>query len=93
MWLTALHEHCVALLICNSTCATHSMYSVVQAEKQHQNLLNGVEHFDKSCMKHTETAEKNPLPPIEGLYKIYVCFLSVLPCTGGLHFLTHINIK
>lgn len=40
---------------------------VVAAEKQHQNLLNGVEHFDKTCMKHTETDEKNNLPPLEGL--------------------------
>lgn len=38
------------------------------AEKAHQNLLDGVEHFDKSQMKHATTEEKNPLPPIEGLY-------------------------
>lgn len=43
------------------------MYKAVAAEKNHQNFLTGVEHFDKSSMKHTETTEKNALPPIEGL--------------------------
>lgn len=41
---------------------------VVAAEKAHQNLLDGVEHFDKSQMKHATTEEKNILPPIEGFY-------------------------
>lgn len=40
---------------------------VVAAEKIHQSLLTGVEHFDKATMKHTTTEEKNPLPPVEGL--------------------------
>lgn len=40
----------------------------VQQEKAHQNLLNGVEHFDKSTMKHTTTEEKNPLPDPAGTY-------------------------
>lgn len=40
---------------------------MVAAEKAHLNLINGVEHFDKSSMKHTTTEEKNQLPPIEGL--------------------------
>lgn len=38
----------------------------VAAEKAHNSLINGVEHFDKATMKHAETEEKNPLPPIEG---------------------------
>lgn len=52
--------------------------SVVAAEKQHQNLLEGVEHFDKTQMKHTTTEEKNPLPPIEGfcLPALYFFFRS-----------------
>lgn len=37
------------------------------AEKAHNDLISGVEHFDKASMKHTETTEKNPLPPNEGL--------------------------
>lgn len=41
---------------------------VVQQEKTHQNFLSGVEHFDKSTMKHTETSEKVVLPNTEGLY-------------------------
>lgn len=44
-----------------------ALFEVVAAEKIHQNLLNGVEHFDKNSMKHAETSEKNTLPPIEGL--------------------------
>lgn len=47
---------------------------VVAAEKNHQNFLTGVEHFDKSSMKHTETTEKNALPPIEGLFFAYFFF-------------------
>lgn len=42
-------------------------YIVVQQEKVHQNLLNGVEHFDKSTMKHAMTQEKNSLPDTEGI--------------------------
>lgn len=52
--------------------------SVVAAEKQHQNLLDGVEHFDKTQMKHTTTEEKNPLPPIEGLFLLLYNFLPIL---------------
>lgn len=44
----------------------------VAAEKTHNALISGVEHFDKSTMKHTETEEKNPLPPIEGLL-LFMC--------------------
>jgi hypothetical protein len=40
--------------------------SVVKQEKVHQNLLEGVEHFDKATMKPTQTQEKNPLPDPEG---------------------------
>lgn len=39
---------------------------VVLQEKVHQNLLNGVEHFDKATMKHAETQEKNILPDPQG---------------------------
>lgn len=38
----------------------------VQQERTHQNLLSGVEHFDKSSMKHATTTEKNVLPDSEG---------------------------
>lgn len=55
----ALHDLCFA--------------PVVAAEKAHQNLLEGVEHFDKTQMKHTTTEEKNSLPPIEGL-----CFAAYI---------------
>lgn len=32
------------------------------AEKQHQGIVEGIEHFNKSGLKMTETKEKNPLP-------------------------------
>lgn len=48
----------------------HVFCKVVAAEKIHQTLLTCVEHFDKATMKHTETEEKNPLPPVEGLFKL-----------------------
>lgn len=41
---------------------------VIIAEKRHETILNEVEHFDQSGMHHVETAEKNPLPPLEGLF-------------------------
>lgn len=66
--------------------------SVVAAEKQHQNLLDGVEHFDKTQMKHTTTEEKNPLPPIEGLYLRFIisCFIfSFLNYRALTHYDNH----
>lgn len=53
----------------------------VQQEKTHQNLLNvlnGVEHFDKSSMKHTTTAEKVVLPDSKGRYA--VLFREIMKC-------------
>lgn len=57
--ITLLH---VFLYVCKHVCIT----VVVHQEKVHQNLLDGVEHFDKATMKHAETQEKNPLPDPEG---------------------------
>lgn len=44
----------------------YQIKKAVQAEKSHQQFINGVEHFDKTSMKHTETEEKNPLPDVNG---------------------------
>lgn len=44
----------------------------VQQEKTLQNLIHGVEQFDKSSMKHTETAEKIILPDSQGKYNIHL---------------------
>jgi Thymosin beta-4 family len=49
-----------------STLCCFAFNKAVAAEKAHISLINGVEHFDKTSMKHTETEEKNPLPPMEG---------------------------
>jgi hypothetical protein len=44
------------------------IFKAVAAEKDHINFISGVEQFDKTTMKHTETSEKNPLPPLEGIF-------------------------
>ena len=64
---------------------THLLLIVVAAEKAHQNLLDGVEHFDKTQMKHTTTEEKNSLPAIEGCYR-FIYRLARL-CLKYLYFL------
>jgi hypothetical protein len=38
----------------------------VAAEKTEKALIAGIEHFDQSKLKHTETQEKNPLPNKDG---------------------------
>lgn len=47
------------------------MLAVLQ-EKTHQTLLSGVEQFDKSTMRHTETSEKVILPNKEGRFECYL---------------------
>lgn len=42
------------------------MVVAVQLEKTQQNLLHGLESFDKSALKPTETMEKIILPATEG---------------------------
>lgn len=49
------------------SCFFYFRSKAVAAEKAHNSLISGVEHFDKATMKHAETEEKNPLPPIEGI--------------------------
>lgn len=46
----------------------------VMQEKVHQNLINGVEQFDKTSMKHTLTQEKNQLPDPQGICLFTLCF-------------------
>lgn len=42
------------------------VHTAVQQEKTQQNLLHGVESFDKSALKPTDTKEKIILPATEG---------------------------
>lgn len=44
-------------------------FSDLAAEKTEKALIAGIEHFDTSKLKHTETQEKNPLPNKEGKRK------------------------
>lgn len=36
--------------------------AAIEAEKEKNKFLNGIENFDPTKLKHTETCEKNPLP-------------------------------
>lgn len=40
--------------------------TAIEAEKGQQKFIAGIENFDTSKLKHTETQEKNPLPTKEG---------------------------
>lgn len=44
------------------------MLSDVAQEKQHNALLQGVEQFETSSLRKTETVEKNVLPNALGIY-------------------------
>lgn len=50
----------------------------VKQEKQHNDLIHGVETFSPHKLKHTDTLEKVILPNAEGMYSL------VLVCTGCL---------
>lgn len=39
---------------------------VIEAEKEQQQLIAGIENFDPAKLKPTVTEEKNPLPTKEG---------------------------
>ena len=40
--------------------------AVIGQEKQEVELRSEISDFDKTTLAHTETQEKNPLPPPEG---------------------------
>lgn len=51
----------------------------VAAEKTEKALIAGIEHFDASKLKHTETQEKNPLPNLEGELRIQLqCYNKLI---------------
>lgn len=37
-------------------------FQVIEQEKEKMGIINGIENFDPSKLKHTETCEKNTLP-------------------------------
>lgn len=41
---------------------------MIEAEKEQQQLIAGIENFDTAKLKPTVTEEKNPLPTKEGTY-------------------------
>lgn len=42
-----------------------SVRTAIEKEKEKLNFINGIENFDSTKLKHTETQEKNPLPTKE----------------------------
>ena len=44
------------------------LFYVISAINQEKTIQN-VEHFDKTQLRHAETAEKNPLPGTDGMYR------------------------
>lgn len=44
---------------------------MIEAEKEQQQFIAGIENFDPTKLKHTVTEEKNPLPTKEGKLKCY----------------------
>lgn len=44
---------------------------VIEAEKEQQQLIAGIENFDPAKLKPTVTEEKNPLPTKEGKFNKY----------------------
>jgi len=50
------------------TCSRLSIFlsfAAIQQEKGQQELISGLEAFNKTSLKHAETQEKNPLPTQE----------------------------
>lgn len=47
------------------------MATAIAQEKGQQQLLQGIESFDATKLKPTETQEKNPLPTKEGIWCIW----------------------
>lgn len=39
--------------------------AAIEQERKEVDLINGIENFDSTKLKHTETVEKNPLPTKE----------------------------
>lgn len=41
------------------------LFIAIEQEKEKLNFISGIENFDATKLKHTETCEKNPLPTKE----------------------------
>ena len=41
------------------------LFLAIEAEKEKNQFIAGIEKFDTTKLKHTETCEKNPLPTKE----------------------------
>lgn len=63
------------------------MITEIAEEKTQKSLFDGIEKFDASRLKHTETQEKNPLPDKDGTFLLHRQLASVT----SLMFVIHIS--
>lgn len=49
-------------------------FTAIQQEKSQVQLIDGIEGFKRTSLKHTETVEKNPLPTKETIDQVNVSF-------------------
>jgi len=49
----------------SSYCLSFYIFIAIQQEKSQHDFINGIEHFNRTSLKHAETQEKNPLPTKE----------------------------
>lgn len=54
------------------------IFADVATEKTQKSLFDGIEKFDSSQLKHTETQEKNPLPDKDGTFVSPRCSVYLL---------------
>lgn len=55
------------LLMCVNILRLLICLTEIAEEKTQKSLFDGIEKFDASQLKHTETQEKNPLPDKDGM--------------------------
>lgn len=53
--------------ICKNANGVFKWFTDVATEKTQKSLFDGIEKFDATRLKHTETQEKNPLPDKDGM--------------------------
>ena len=51
----------------HSNINSYILYSVIETEKLNHSLFEGVENYDKTSLKSTETQEKVNLPDKQGI--------------------------
>lgn len=80
--MAAGNNHCLEII----TKIVFCLWSTdVATEKTQKSLFDGIEKFDATQLKHTETQEKNPLPDKDGNIKYSFCKLFSIKSTTLKH--------